>query len=97
MAQNETLSKSDIIDQISNEADMAKKDVKTVVDHFLEAISNQLNSGGKVQLTGFGTFEVRERQAREGVKPGTSEKIQIPASKAPAFKAGKSLKEVVNS
>ena len=97
MAQNETLSKSDIIDQISNEAEMAKKDVKTVVDHFLEAISNQLNSGGKVQLTGFGTFEVRERQAREGVKPGTSEKIQIPASKAPAFKAGKSLKEVVNS
>ncbi len=97
MAQNETLSKSDIIDQIAGEADMAKKDVKTVVDHFLEAISNQLNSGGKVQLTGFGTFEVRERQAREGVKPGTSEKIQIPASKAPAFKAGKSLKEVVNS
>ena len=97
MAQNETLSKSDIIDQIAGEAEMAKKDVKTVVDHFLEAISNQLNSGGKVQLTGFGTFEVRERQAREGVKPGTSEKIQIPASKAPAFKAGKSLKEVVNS
>ena len=97
MAQNETLSKSDIIDQIAGEADMAKKDVKTVVDHFLESISNQLNSGGKVQLTGFGTFEVRERQAREGVKPGTSEKIQIPASKAPAFKAGKSLKEVVNS
>ncbi len=97
MAQNETLSKSDIIDQIASEADMAKKDVKTVVDHFLESISNQLNSGGKVQLTGFGTFEVRERQAREGVKPGTSEKIQIPASKAPAFKAGKSLKEVVNS
>ncbi len=97
MAQNETLSKSDIIDQIAGDADMAKKDVKTVVDHFLEAISNQLNSGGKVQLTGFGTFEVRERQAREGVKPGTSEKIQIPASKAPAFKAGKSLKEVVNS
>lgn len=97
MAQNETLSKSDIIDQIASEADMAKKDVKTVVDHFLESISNQLNSGGRVQLTGFGTFEVRERQAREGVKPGTSEKIQIPASKAPAFKAGKSLKEVVNS
>ena len=97
MAQNETLSKSDLIDQIASEADMAKKDVKTVVDHFLESISNQLNSGGRVQLTGFGTFEVRERQAREGVKPGTSEKIQIPASKAPAFKAGKSLKEVVNS
>ena len=97
MAQNETLSKSDIIDQIAGQADMAKKDVKTVVDGFLESISNQLNSGGKVQLTGFGTFEVRERQAREGVKPGTSEKIQIPASKAPAFKAGKSLKEVVNS
>ena len=97
MAQNETLSKSDIIDQISGQADMPKKDVKTVVDSFLESISNQLNSGGRVQLTGFGTFEVRERQAREGVKPGTSEKIQIPASKAPAFKAGKSLKEVVNS
>lgn len=97
MAQNETLSKSDLIDQIADSADIAKKDVKTVVDHFLESISNQLNSGGRVQLTGFGTFEVRERQAREGVKPGTSEKIQIPASKAPAFKAGKALKEVVNS
>jgi DNA-binding protein HU-beta len=61
----------------------------------LSSISSHLKQGNKVQLTGFGTFEVRERSARTGVKPGTTEKIEIPASKFPAFKAGKSLKDEI--
>ena len=59
----------------------------------LGTVSSHLKQGNKVQLTGFGTFKVRERSARTGVKPGTTEKVEIPASKVPAFKAGKSLKD----
>lgn len=58
-------------------------------------MSSHLKQGNKVQLTGFGTFEVRERAARTGVRPGTTEKIEIPASKVPAFKAGKTLKDEI--
>jgi DNA-binding protein HU-beta len=93
MAQN--MSKADLIDRVSEQTGMAKKDVKTAVDGFVGAITEQLNSGGKVSITGFGSFEVRERQAREGVKPGTTDRIQIPASKYPAFKPGKGLKDQV--
>ncbi len=64
-----------------------------LVNGMLCSISTHLKQGNKVQLTGFSTFEVRERSARTGVKPGTTEKIEIPASKFPAFKAGKSLKD----
>ena len=66
-----------------------------MIEGVFEHIGEHLSRGDKVQLTGFGTFEVRERKAREGVRPGTSEKIQIPASKAPAFKAGKGLQDIV--
>ena len=61
----------------------------------LESVAGHLKQGDKVQLTGFGTFEVRERSARTGVKPGTTEKMQFPASKVPAFKAGKGLKDQI--
>lgn len=91
------ITKAELIDQIAERTDRSKKEVKEVIDAALLSIQNSLAEGSKVALTGFGTFEVRERQAREGVKPGTSEKIQIPASKAPAFKAGKGLKEAVNT
>jgi len=91
----QSMSKADLIDRLAEQTGMAKKDVKTVVDGFIGTITEQLNGGGKVSLTGFGTFEVRERQAREGVKPGTTERIQIPSSKYPAFKPGKALKEQV--
>ncbi len=67
------------------------------VDELLTSISSHLKQGDKVQLIGFGTFEVRERSARTGVKPGTSEKIEIPASKYPAFKAGKGHKDELMS
>ena len=62
----------------------------------LESIKSHLKSGDKVQLTGFGTFKVRERSARTGVKPGTPEKIKIPVRKYPAFKAGKGLKDEIS-
>lgn len=75
---------------------MGQKDVKALVDVMLGSIRGHLKQGNKVQLTGFGTFEVRERSARTGVKPGTTEKIEIPASKFPAFKAGKSLKDEIS-
>ena len=81
--------KADLVKELSEKTSMGQKDVKTLLDGMLESVSSHLKQGDKVQLTGFGTFEVRERKARTGVKPGTGEKIEIPASKVPAFKAGK--------
>ena len=91
----ETISKAELVDMITESTGLKKKDVKTVVDGAIESITTSLSKGSKIQLTGFGTFEVRERQERQGVRPGTTEKITIPASKYPAFKAGKALKESV--
>ncbi|MFA5552428.1 MAG: HU family DNA-binding protein [Trueperaceae bacterium] len=90
------MTKSELIDQVAERANLSKKDAGAAVNALLDTVQNALVSGDSVQITGFGTFEVRQRAAREGVKPGTSEKIKIPASKAPAFKAGKSLKDAVN-
>ncbi len=89
------ISKADLTKELAEKTGMAQKDVKTLVDGMLESVSTHLKSGDKVQLTGFGTFEVRERSARTGVKPGTTQKIEIPASKYPAFKAGKGLKDEI--
>ncbi len=89
------ISKADLVKELTESTGVNSKDVKAVIDGMIESVSSHLKQGDKVQLTGFGTFEVRERAARTGVKPGTSEKIEIPASKAPAFKAGKSLKDQV--
>jgi DNA-binding protein HU-beta len=89
------VSKADLVDQIAGETGMSKKDVKAVIDGMLGHVTTRLKSGEKVQLTGFGTFEVRERKARSGVKPGTTDRIEIPASKYPAFKPGKGLKDSV--
>lgn len=95
MAKSKTVSKADLVDAVANSTGLKKKDVKDVMDRMLDRVSAQLAGGAKVQLTGFGTFEVRKRKARTGVKPGTTTKIKIPASKYPAFKPGKSLKEKV--
>ncbi len=95
MAKQKTISKADLVDIVAEETDMKKKDVKAVLDTMIDEISTHLDRDYKVQLTGFGTFEVRRRKARTGVKPGTTEKIKIPASKYPAFKPGKALKEKV--
>ncbi len=89
------ISKADLVNELAEKTGMGQKDVKTLLDGMLETVSSHLKQGDKVQLTGFGTFEVRERSARTGVNPGTSQKIEIPASKYPAFKAGKSLKDEI--
>lgn len=92
-----TISKADLTKTVANEADISAKDAKTIIDTFLEQTATHLASGDTVQLTGFGSFEVRDRKARTGVKPGTTEKIEIPASKYPAFKPGKGLKDRTNA
>jgi DNA-binding protein HU-beta len=89
------VSKAEIIDRIAANAGLTKKDVKTVVEDMLNIVTDTLKAGDRVQLTGFGTFEVRERKERMGVRPGTTERITIPASKYPAFKPGKVLKDSV--
>jgi DNA-binding protein HU-beta len=93
MAKQATVSKAQLVDAIAQNSDLKKMDVKTVVDNMIEQIATHLDQGTKVQLTGFGTFEVRARKARTGVKPGTTDRINIPESSYPAFKPGKGLKE----
>lgn len=95
MAKAATVSKADLVDQVASTTNLSKKAVKETVDALLESMSAEISSGSKVTLTGFGTFELRQRKSRTGVKPGTTEKIDIPASRYPAFKAGKSLKDKV--
>lgn len=91
-----TLTKTDLIDQLADKTGMTKAEAKGALDGLVDLLSDHLKKGNKVQLTGFGTFEVRDRKAREGRNPSTGETIQIAASKAPAFKAGKALKDAVN-
>ena len=97
MAKQKTVSKADLIDLVADKTGLTKKDTKAVIDEFLDRITLHLDRDEKVQLTGFGTFEVRNRRARIGVRPGTTEQITIPASKYPAFKPGKGLKEHIKS
>ncbi|WP_018751416.1 MULTISPECIES: HU family DNA-binding protein [Paenibacillaceae] len=87
------MNKSDLISQVAESTELSKKDATKAVDAVFEAISEALQSGDKVQLVGFGNFEVRERSARKGRNPQTGEEIEIPASKIPAFKPGKALKD----
>jgi DNA-binding protein HU-beta len=89
------ISKADLVKELAEKTNIGQKDTKALVDGLFESVSSHLKQGDKVQLTGFGAFEVRERSARTGVRPGTSEKIEIPASKYPAFKAGKTLKDEI--
>lgn len=89
------MTKTDLINAVAEKAELSKKDADKAVAAVFAAISDSLVAGDKVQLVGFGTFEVRDRAAREGKNPATGEKIQIAATKVPAFKAGKALKEAV--
>lgn len=90
------MTKTELIAAVAAQADLSKKDAEKAVNAVVGAVSDALVKGEKVQLVGFGTFEVRDRAAREGKNPLTGEKIQIAASKSPAFKAGKALKDAVN-
>ena len=91
------MNKTELVAAMAEQAEMTKKDAEKALTAFTEVVAKELRNGGKVQLVGFGTFEVAERAARTGKNPQTGEAIKIPASKAPKFKAGKALKDVVNT
>ena len=90
------MNKTELINAIVEEAKISKKDATAALDATINAIAGALKKGDKVQLVGFGSYEVRKRAARKGRNPQTKEEIKIPASKAPVFKAGKALKDLVN-
>ncbi|MDO4708281.1 MAG: HU family DNA-binding protein [Pseudomonadota bacterium] len=90
------MNKADLIDAIAQHANLTKADAGRALDGFISAVSNALSSGDSVAIAGFGSFEVRERAERTGRNPKTGEALTIAASKAPAFKAGKALKDAVN-
>ena len=91
------MNKSELITAVAQKAEIARKDAEKAVNAFAEVVADTLKEGGKIQMVGFGTFEVSERAAREGRNPSTNETIQIPASRVPKFKAGKALKDKVNN
>ena len=90
------MNKTDLIDAVASEADVSKAESARVVDAVIDSITRALKKGDTVTLVGFGTFQVRERAARSGRNPKPGETIKIDASKNPAFKAGKALKDAVN-
>lgn len=92
---NEVLNKKGLIDVVANKLDITKKDATIAVETVFEAITEALVNGNKVDISGFGKFEVKTRAERTGINPATKETIQIPATKAPGFKAAKALKEAV--
>ena len=90
------MNKTDLVAAMAEQAGVSKKDAEKVLKAFTDVVTGELKKGQKVQLVGFGTFEVSERAAREGRNPATLEPIKIPASKAPKFKPGKALKDALN-
>ena len=90
------MNKNELVSAVAKQAELSKKDAGLAVEAVFEAIASALEKGDKVQLIGFGTFDVSERAAREGHNPRTGEAMKIVASKAPRFKAGKALKDRVN-
>lgn len=91
------MNKTELIAAIAEQAEISKKDAEKALKAFVDVVTEQLNEGEKVQLVGFGTFEVSERAAREGRNPQTGKTMKIAACKAPKFKAGKALKDAVNA
>jgi DNA-binding protein HU-beta len=90
------MNKAELVEALAKETGATKKAAEQSLNAITEIISKSLKKGDKVQLVGFGSFEVRKRAARKGRNPQTKEEIKIPASKAPVFKAGKALKDLVN-
>lgn len=92
------MNKQELVSKMAEKGEITKKDAEIALNAFMESVEEALVSGEKIQLVGFGTFETRDRAARQGRNPKNPEQIiEIPASKAPAFKAGKKLKEAVNA
>ncbi|MBD5479870.1 MAG: HU family DNA-binding protein [Lachnospiraceae bacterium] len=90
------MNKTELVAAMSDKAGISKKVAEEALAAFTEAVTEELKKGGKVQLVGFGTFEISERKARDGRNPQNGEPMKIAASKAPKFKAGKALKDAVN-
>ena len=91
------MNKTELIAAIAEQAEISKKDAEKALKAFVDVVTEQLKEGEKVQLVGFGTFEVSERAAREGRNPQTGKTMKIASCKAPKFKAGKALKDAVNA
>ena len=91
------MNKTELVAAIAEQAEISKKDAEKALKAFTDVVAEELKKGEKIQLVGFGTFEVSERAAREGRNPQTGETMTIAASKAPKFKAGKALKDMINA
>lgn len=91
------MNKTELVAAIAEQAGVSKKDAEKTLKAFTDVVADELKKGGKVQLVGFGTFEVSERAAREGRNPQTGAAMKIAASKMPKFKAGKALKDMINA
>ena len=91
------MNKTELVAAVAEQADISKKDAEKVLEAFVDVVTEEMKKGEKVQLVGFGTFEVSERAAREGRNPQTGKTMKIEACKAPKFKAGKALKDAVNA
>lgn len=90
------MNKSELVSAIAAKTELSKKDAEKALKAFIDVVTEELTEGGKIQLVGFGTYDVTERAARTGRNPQTGKEMKIPASKAPRFKAGKALKDAVN-
>ena len=91
------MNKTELVAAVAEQADISKKDAEKALKSFVDVVTEEMKKGEKVQLVGFGTFEVSERAAREGRNPQTGKTMKIEACKAPKFKAGKALKDAVNA
>lgn len=90
------MTKAELINLIAEKGEYSKKDAEKALSTVIDSISETLEKGEKISLVGFGTFEIRDRAAKEAINPLTKEPVHVPAKKVPAFKAGKALKEAVN-
>ena len=91
------MNKTELVAAMAANAELSKKDAEKALKAFIDVVTEELKKGEKIQLVGFGTFEVSERAAREGRNPATGEAMQIAAAKAPKFKPGKALKDMINA
>lgn len=90
------MNKTELVAAMAEKSELTKKDAEKALSAFLESVEDALKKGDKVQLVGFGTFEVKQRAARTGINPQTKKPVKIKASKAPSFKAGKAFKDALN-
>src|SRR6476660_4852421 len=90
------MTKADLVERVAREADMTKKDAEQLVEIIFDSITDTLNKGEKIELRGFGSFRVRERNSRKGRNPKTGDAVSIPAKRVAYFKPGKELKELIN-